>query len=201
MAQDDLKYSQQKENFISLDIEMNQPEDPIGIKSPIIQIGAVVANLRTGEILEEYNQYVDVIEPITPYITKLTKIDDALLFNEGVTLKEAYEGLAPLKEKYDCFPNPITWGGGDSQELRDQLYKLFPEAGAWVFGRRWIDAKTVFQMYSFSKNMKVQAGLAKAMTRLGLAFSGTKHNALDDAKNTVFILRRLLELMGMQNLP
>jgi inhibitor of KinA sporulation pathway (predicted exonuclease) len=38
----------------------------------------------------------------------------------------------------------------------------------------------------------IAGGLAKAMTKLGLAFQGRKHNALDDALNTFRIYRALL---------
>ena len=40
---------------------------------------------------------------------------------------------------------------------------------------------------------KTQSGLAKSMVRLGLKFEGTKHNAMDDATNTFYIYRKLLE--------
>jgi inhibitor of KinA sporulation pathway (predicted exonuclease) len=46
-----------------------------------------------------------------------------------------------------------------------------------------------------SKGKKHQAGLAKALTRLGMAFVGRKHRADDDALNTFLIAHKLLQEM------
>jgi inhibitor of KinA sporulation pathway (predicted exonuclease) len=85
--------------------------------------------------------------------------------------------------------NPLTWGGGDTVILRQQL-GLSEER--WMFGRRWIDVKTLYVAWRMSHDKEISGGLAKAMTRLGLTFQGRKHNALDDAHNTFRMYRALL---------
>src|ERR1035437_5490268 len=107
--------------FTSLDLEMNQPS------GSIIQIGAVVGNIVTGEILEKLCVNVKIDEEISPFITELTGITQEDV-NNGISLLEAYNLLAVLHLKYKSFCNAITWGGGDTQELFKQLKLENPES-------------------------------------------------------------------------
>lgn len=163
-------------------MEFNQPSQTI------IQVGVVIGNLTTGEILDRYQECVYTEEQINPYITQLTGInqDDVTL---GKFLPEIYEDLKVLHDKYNCFRNALTWGGGDSDYLRKGLGL---DEDNFLFGRRWIDAKTLFVSRCFASDQKHQSGLAKSMSRLGMKFIGTKHQAEDDAYNTFLIYRRLL---------
>jgi len=170
-------------NIISLDMEFEQP------CQTIIQVGVVVGNLKSGEILEEYCEHVKVDIQISDYIRKLTRIKQEDIDN-GKSLIEIYQDLIRLHEDYNCFRNPLTWGGGDSQELRSAL-KLDDEI--FLFGRRWIDVKTVYISYMFSQGKSNRSGLAKSLTKLGMQFKGSKHNAMDDARNTFLIYRELLK--------
>ena len=56
------------EIFTSLDLEMNQPS------RKIISIGVVVGNIRTGNILEKLNVFVNPREKLITRIKDLTKI-------------------------------------------------------------------------------------------------------------------------------
>ena len=170
-------------NIISLDMEYEQP------CQTIIQVGVIVGNLNSGEILEEYCEYVKVDIQLSEKISKLTGIKQGHIDN-GKSLIEIYQDLIRLHDDYNCFRNPLTWGGGDSQDLRNAL-KLDDEM--FLFGRRWIDVKTVFISYMFSKGESHRSGLAKSLLRLGMQFDGKKHNAKDDAKNTFLIYRELLK--------
>jgi inhibitor of KinA sporulation pathway (predicted exonuclease) len=176
------------EIFTSLDLELNQPSEKI------ISIGAVVGNINTGEILDRFHIFVNPQEELAPFITKLTKIEQSDV-DSGVTLIDAYTQLKAIHEKYGSFINPITWGGGDSQKIRKQLEKESYNLSDWCFGRRWIDAKTLFISWRLANGSQVQGGLAKAMTKVGLQFQGQKHNAEDDAKNTFRIYVKMLEIL------
>lgn len=171
-------------NFISLDLEMNQPS------GKIIQVGAVAGDIRSGLVYERLRAYVKIDEPLNPDIIKLTGITQEHLDGLGVTLREAYEQLCVLRAKHDCQINVITWGGGDSVELRDQLGVA---KDSFAFGRRWIDCKTIFQMYQMAHGRSKQSGLAKSMTKLGINFQGRKHDAQDDAENTFRVVHILLK--------
>lgn len=175
--------------YLSLDLEMNQPS------GKIIQIGAVIGNVLTGAINETFSRIVRIDEPLNPKIEELTGIT-ASEVSAGVSLEQAYLDLCEFKKKYDCQTNPITWGGGDSLALKQELEQYSVSLDEWPFGRRWIDIKTVYQFYCLSNGIKIQSGLAKSLTRLGLAFKGKKHNAKDDAMNTLIIAHALLKKIG-----
>lgn len=176
------------EIFTSLDLEMNQPS------KKIIQIGACVGNISTGQIFEKLSVFVNPEEHINPAITTLTKITQEDV-NSGFTLEEAYRKLQKMHENYGAFVNAITWGGGDSQELFNQLQIENPHFEGWCFGRRWIDAKTLFVSWRFANGQTIQGGLARSMTKVGLKFEGQKHNATDDAINTFKMYTKMLCLL------
>lgn len=170
--------------ILSFDLELNQ--DPTGAK--IIEVGACVGDTATGEILESYSAFVNPQQMLLDYIIALTSITQKQV-DEAGTLEAAYLGMEALAKKHDCLHMPLTWGLGDGYALKREL----PSHITWSFGRRELDVKAVFQAYQMAKEEKLQAGLAKAMTRLGLAFKGRKHRAIDDAINTFTIYYELLK--------
>lgn len=180
-------------NFMSLDLELNKEN---GQCTDIIQVGVIIGNLKTGQILYEYNNYIKIKKEIDPFITKLTGIKQEDV-NNGIYLEECYEDLIELHKIFDCFRNPLVWGGGDTLELKKQLNIYNDEI--FLFGRRWIDVKTLFISYQWSKDLHAQAGLSKAMNKLGLQFNGKKHNACSDALNTFLIYRELLNKFERNN--
>jgi inhibitor of KinA sporulation pathway (predicted exonuclease) len=169
--------------ILSFDLELNQ--DPAGAK--IIEIGACTGNSKTGEIFEAYSAFVNPNEKLVDTIVQLTGITQEQV-DEGGTLEEAFLGLKALASRHECLTMPLVWGGGDGYVLRKEL----PRHVEWPFGRRELDVKAVFQAYQMAKGEKLQAGLAKAMTRLDLNFKGKKHRAIDDAINTFIIYCELL---------
>lgn len=167
---------------------MNQPS------GRIIQIGACVGDTLTGEILETLSVLVDPGEELTDFIVNLTGIYPAHISEKGGTLMAAYEKLKELHIKHACFMNPITWGGGDSYELKQQLVRDYPDwdQKLWTFGRRWIDVKTLWHTQQIAIEGKLQAGLAKALAKSGMQFKGRRHNAKDDAINTFYMFQYML---------
>jgi len=170
--------------ILSFDLELNQ--DPSGAK--IIEVGACIGDIATLEVIESYSAFVNPKEPLLEYIIKLTSITQAQVEAAG-TLTDAYRGMEALAARHDCLRLPLVWGFGDGEALRQEL----PSEVEWSFGRRELDVKAVFQAYEMAKGEKVQAGLAKALTRLGLTFKGRKHRAIDDAINTFLIYGELLK--------
>lgn len=170
---------------MSFDLEMNQPS------GTIIQVGYVVGDTDTGEILNRGCHNIYCEEEIAPRIELLTGVTQHDV-NKGISLVDMYKILVDVHQKYNCFRNPLTWGGGDSHELKTQL-RVAGVKDPHLFGRRWIDAKTLYVSYRLANGKPPQGGLAKAMLRLGLKFDGRKHNAGDDAYNTFLIYLKLLK--------
>ena len=181
--------------YLSLDLEMEQPSQEI------IQIGACIGNISTGEVLEKFCAYVKIDMPLSPFIIGLTGITQETLDTQGTDLITAWKAFLAFRDKYpevNC--NAITWGGGDTAELKKQVFRAYEglwgvlpgSTFAWPLGRRWIDVKTIFQFRQLAHGEKLQAGLAKAMVKCGMAFKGKKHNATDDAVNTFLLAARLV---------
>lgn len=170
-------------NMMALDLEFNQPSETI------IQIGVAAFNLETGAILESRRYYINPHEILNPYIINLCGISQEQV-DSGMTLGEAYDDICTLYAQYNCHLNFVTWGGGDSDALKLALLGERP----WKHGRRWQDAKTLYQAYMLAIGGKPQAGLAKALTKLGKAFKGRKHDAMDDSINTAIIYTDLINL-------
>lgn len=172
----------------ALDLEMNQPS------GKIVQIGAVVGDTISGEITQRLRIYVNPGEPIAPFITDLCGITQDQIDKDGMPLADAYQILKKFHLQHAEFMNPVTWGGGDSQEVFDQLDPQARED--WCFGRRWIDAKTVAISQMIARENKVlSGGLGSSMKRFGLKFAGRKHDAQDDAENTFKIYHHMLYLI------
>lgn len=170
-----------------IDLELNQPS------KRIIQIGAVIGDTVTGTIVDRLRIYVNPRESIAPFITELCGITQKQIDEQGVALDSAYLMLKRFHSQSD-FINPVTWGGSDSQEIYEQLDKNLNLE--WCFGRRWIDAKTVFVSHMVANKNRIESGgLSTSMKKVGLKFQGRKHDALDDAENTFIMYHKMLQLM------
>ena len=171
--------------FTALDLELNQ-NTVTGPK--IIQIGAVVGNIETGEILEKLSVFINPNQQLEPFIIGLTKIKQETVDN-GVTLLEGYEKLKEMHKKHNSFVNGVTWGQGDIKALTKEL-----GMDGLCFGRREIDVKTLYVTWRIANNSFPTGGLSRAMANLGLKFKGTAHRADDDAENTFITFKRLVEM-------
>lgn len=175
-----------KMKLTCIDLEMNQPS------GKIIQIGAVIGDTITGVISHRFSVFVNPHEKLNPEIIELCGISQEQV-DQGIELEAAYLKLKEFHKNSD-FINPVTWGGGDSQELYDQL--LEDTKKDWCFGRRWIDAKTMAVTHMIAKKDRVlKGGLSSTMKNYGLKFQGRAHDALVDAENTFKMYNHMLYLI------
>lgn len=165
------------------DLEMNKPSNKI------IQIGGVIGDLLKGRILTTFNYYINPHEPLDPFIIKLTGITQQMSDN-GLELGPIKGEIDQLLKQYKVCKSPIVWGNGDLRTLKSQ-------GGTGYFQdiNREIDIKTVFQLMSLSKGLSMRGGLEKSLTKCGLYFEGTPHNALDDAVNTFKFACKMREML------
>jgi inhibitor of KinA sporulation pathway (predicted exonuclease) len=164
-------------NFLSLDLEMNQPS------GKIIQVGVCIANQDTIDAPIKKMWHVDPEEEITDFITNLTGITNEDIKNHSVPHTVVAQELVDLIIQYKCFINPVTWGGGDSQILINE----FNDRGITfnAFGRRWIDVKTIHVFLEMCKGKTLKGGLRSAMGARKMQFIGEAHRADVDAHNTL----------------
>jgi inhibitor of KinA sporulation pathway (predicted exonuclease) len=182
--------------IVSIDLELNQPS------KRIIQIGAVVGDLTTGNVVDRFSIFINPVEALSPEIVKLCGIKQSDV-DSAPDIKEAYRQLTIWLKPYagQRSLNPLTWGGGDSEDLRQAVGVDREDRATWVFGRRWIDVKTVFIAWRTAHQRPGDGGLAKSMTKLGLAFQGHRHNALNDAENTFAVYIALLKQFSPTQVP
>lgn len=143
---------------------------------------------NTAEIIESYSCFVNPQQSLLEEIIKLTSITQAEVDAAG-TIEDAYLGMVAMAKKHDAARMPLVWGMGDCFAIKKEL----PKHVTWEFGRRELDVKALFQAYQIARQEKLQAGLAKAMTKLGVNFAGRKHRAIDDARNTFIIFCELIK--------
>lgn len=176
-------------NIMTLDAEYNQPSQKT------IQIGAAIYDVYSGQIIAEFETYVNPGEPIEPFITELTGITDKDVAH-APSIKEAYEMLEYFHAKHRAFCNPLVWGSGvfnDSQAIHK-------ESGVErdnFMGYRVIDVKSVYQSAQMYKGKQVRGSLETVCKKfLKIGFEGTAHRALTDAKNTFRVWHFLVKRFG-----
>jgi ATP-dependent DNA helicase DinG len=167
--------------YFSLDLELNPSQD--GTTPKIIEVGVAFASPVRPEEITRYNWYLDPQEPITPFITQLTGITDEIIKEKAVSHETVAEELGALIQTWQCFPNPVVWGGGDAEELKTEFRERnikFP-----FFGRRIFDVKTLCVFQQMVQGKSPGGGLRKCMNSYGLRFEGEPHRAAVDATNTL----------------
>jgi hypothetical protein len=150
--------------YFSLDLELNPSQD--GTTPKIIEVGVAFGSPVRPEEITRYNWYLDPQEPITPFITQLTGITDEIIKEKAVSHETVAEELGALIQTWQCFPNPVVWGGGDAEELKTEFRERnikFP-----FFGRRIFDVKTLCVFQQMVQGKSPGGGLRKCMNSYGL---------------------------------
>lgn len=178
-------------NYIVLDLEWNQPlspqrmiRDPFKLGGEIIQFGAVrIDNLRDLNIVEKYSEIVKPVyyTKISKNVTEVTDLTDEIVERGRPFEVVCREFLDWCGEDFAF----ITWSGND-------IYML--EANMAIHGMETdglpecYDAQIVFddQITQEDRNF----ALNYAMWKFDIKPERT-HDALNDAINTVEVMKRL----------
>jgi len=181
------------QKYLALDLELNNAPDGSTPNPSIIQVGVAIGSARqlpSEWIVKKW--FVKVNEPIYPFITELTGIttDDV---KNGLQHYDIANELDKLIKDNKTFVNPVTWGGGDATELKDEFERWGVEFRN--FGRRWIDVKTWYALRMLANGKKPAGGLSSAMSVYKMQFEGKAHRADVDAYNT---LRLFFEILKRQ---
>jgi inhibitor of KinA sporulation pathway (predicted exonuclease) len=151
-----------------------------------IEIGLVVIDLETLEIVDEFQRFVrPQINPIlTDFCKRLTSIQQADV-DVALTYQEVGEDLRRFAAAY---PDAAwaSWGDYDARQLqRDAGFANCPSLleGVPHFNARKWHARL------YDDRPK---SLKQTVESLGLVWQGTYHRGIDDARNVASIIKEML---------
>lgn len=178
---------------IVVDLEMNNVQrksEAMKIcRLETIEIGAVMLD----DNLQEISSFRTYVKPeyntgIEKNITRLTGITDGMVLN-APRFKEALRMFTDWCNGTGDEVTIYTWSDSDyTQIAKEMLLKEYEvsEDEKPLLEKEWSD----FQ-YEFDSHMgfERQVSLSMALDMAGINFSGRKHDALDDARNTAELLQ------------
>jgi 3'-5' exoribonuclease 1 len=151
-----------------------------------IEIGLVVIDLETLEVVDEFQRFVrPQINPLlTDFCKQLTSIQQADV-DGALTYQEVGEELRTFATRY---PNAAwaSWGDYDARQLqRDADFAACPsllEGLPHFNARKW-------HAGLYDDRPK---SLKQTVESLGLEWQGTYHRGIDDANNVASIIKEML---------
>ncbi|MFI3230944.1 MAG: 3'-5' exonuclease [bacterium] len=196
--------------YIVLDLEFNQgfnfeknktaniiPE----CRFEIIQIGAIKLN-QNLEVVDKINLYIklNLYKEMHPHVKKLTGLDKEFL-KDKLTFYEAYRDFSNFINKNNEDDNTIycVWGSGDLRALYRNMryYGILNINDSLIL--KYIDIQQIATEYlKFSKGGYI--GLKHAIELLELPIEEVFHDALNDAKYTADIFKKIGDNSDIKNI-
>lgn len=162
----------------------------------IIQIGAVLLDGKDNEI----NKFETYVKPrysiLRNCITDLTHIEQRHI-DSAPDIERAFKDLCDIIIDTE---NTIlyTWSDTDTQViLKEMQLKNIDNKIIKNLCNNYIDIQKEF---SEKVNIENRMNLAKALSMIGMDFSGVEHGALADAINTARIYKELQNTDGVQSI-
>jgi inhibitor of KinA sporulation pathway (predicted exonuclease) len=147
----------------------------------IIEFGVVMADAHF-RVIDEFQSFVKPVRHpvLTPFCKQLTSIrqrdvDAAPTFTECVATFKSW--LYRYHDFAFC-----SWGDYDHSQLQQDcdFHRIANPVSA--------PHRNVKRLFSERQGLKKKYGLAEAVARTGLPFSGTHHRGIDDARNIASLL-------------
>jgi len=151
---------------------------PPGMRPEIIEIGIVEADPKSCAILREARFLVRPrVSEVSEYCTRLTGLTPREVARGGRPLGEA---LRTLAKNFGPANKLTTAWGDDWSGLQDECAACgvgnpFPRENFVDLGKS----------YALLMGTAKRPGLSATLERLGIAFEGRPHRAVDDARNTL----------------
>ncbi|XP_065169240.1 ERI1 exoribonuclease 2-like [Atheta coriaria] len=201
------KPAQQFDYLIVLDFEATCWNTKMTRKTAneIIEFAAVLLHIPSGEIISTFKKYVKPTEnPIlTDFCTSLTGIKQSTVNNASTiepVLEEFdswvqensklhnFDFVSTQYKKNDSLCTFATWSDWDlgtclkKECKRKRLYKE-------SYFNQWIDVRQTYM--EFYKDTPM--GLIGALHSLKMNFVGQEHCGIDDARNTAYLINRMVQ--------
>lgn len=159
----------------------------------IIEFPAVLIDLKTGLVCDEFQEYLKPTEfpTLTDFCVYLTKITQKTV-NDGISLQECLKRfdvwlkqlivkyqlqLPKMKENDQGNCAFATWTDWDSICLFKECARKKIQKPSYF--QQWIDVRKIYMKQYLHK----PASFGKALEHVGLKFEGQPHSGLDDARN------------------
>jgi DNA polymerase III epsilon subunit family exonuclease len=174
--------------FVIVDLETTGASPKNG--SAITEIGAV--KVKTGEVIDHFESFVNPLAAIPSYITDLTGITNEMLAG------------APII--HEIFPKFLNFVGGHEDAVlvaHNAPFDLsFLKSAAKDLDMTWPKYKTL-DTVTIARQILTKEDVPNCKLGTLAEFFGTKvepnHRALDDAKATTEVLHGLFERLGSIN--
>ncbi|MBB6632992.1 3'-5' exonuclease [Cohnella thailandensis] len=173
-------------DYIILDIEFNGRKFASELPMEVIEIGAV----RLNSSLAYVDEFSSMIKPV--YFAKLNSF---LKKKTGIEQEEidAADGFVQVSERFREWLGPnenfllLTWGGEDMKRIvfDTRMHKL--DDSYWMTTDYFDLLKGYLRYKGVSNDVSVEAALAD----LEIDASGSAHRALDDARMTAEVFRKV----------
>ena len=151
-----------------------------------IEIGLVVIDLESLEIVDEFQRFVrpQINPTLTDFCKKLTSIQQADV-DGARTYQEVGEELRTFAGRY---PNAawVSWGDYDARQLERDAG--FAGCRSMLAGLPHFNAKK-WHAGLYDNRPK---GLKQTVESLNLVWQGTYHRGIDDARNVASIIKEML---------
>ncbi len=171
-------------NYLVIDLEAtccNKNSFPRN-EMEIIEIGAVLAEGKTFDILSEFQSFVQPVRTpeLTAFCTELTTIRQEQV-QQAPVFGEAFDNLLRWTQNYQPMVF-CSWGDYDRRQFQQDC--AFHQV-EYKLPHRHLNLK---KRFSERQGLRRKLGMAGALRKVGLPLEGTHHRGLDDARNIARLL-------------
>jgi inhibitor of KinA sporulation pathway (predicted exonuclease) len=149
-----------------------------------IEIGAVIADARTFESVDEISIFVKpILHPkLTDFCTELTSITQHDVDYHGIGYPLAIQVFREFMDDHTGNGVFCSWGAFDKNLFHKDCILHNIE---YPFNNEHVNLKTAL---SLKQGRKKQYGMMRALRLCGIELEGTHHRGIDDARNMVKLL-------------
>lgn len=182
---------------VALDLEFNRPS------TKLIQIGAVMGDMLTGNIDSGFSCWVNPNEPLNPGVAELTGLTQEVA-DAAPTVEDAYMQMGTWLKPYELIRSltPLTWGNAANAVLCAAV-GLKPSDEEWYFSAKANNVKQYFALATthpllfgllsrIGMETILVGNLESSVAKFGLTFEGEPNNAMYRAANTFRLYRALI---------
>lgn len=173
--------------FIDLEATCWATKEEQGIQvSEIIEIGACMLNVKTGDIERKTSYLIRPrLSTISKFCTELTTITPELIKSKGIPFKDAINKFK--KEFGPATRTWASWGYYDKAEIERECRRHGID---YPMGRNHINAKN---LWALKNGLSEELGMIEALKYAGISHEGTHHRGDDDAVNCAKLLWQVLK--------